>query len=169
MHLIQSESWDGVNIDFETNQGTADDAQKFASFLRKLADAVHAVGGRVSVDTNWGAYLNPGTLVKGNRVDTFCDMQTCKATIACPPTPIACFSTRCGGAGLCVDGLHDTDFKGDLVRDSNLTTMARYGLGVCPTCCNPCVDVELKPAREVKWNTREAHPYYKEPCAHGSD
>ena len=79
VHLIQDGAWDGINIDFETNQATADDARKFASFLRKLADAVHAVGARVSVDTNWGPYLNPGTLAEGNSVDTFCDMQTCKA------------------------------------------------------------------------------------------
>ena len=109
---FQAGSWDGLNIDFETSSGTADDATKFAAFLGLLADAVHKVGGRVSVDTNWGPYLNPGTLSQGNSVDTFCDMQTY--------------------------GLHDTDFKGDLMRDSNLTTLARYGLGVCPTCCNPC-------------------------------
>ena len=128
VELIKKGGWDGVNIDFESGAGTAEDAQHFAAFLAKLADAVHAVGARVSVDTNWGPYLNPGTLSAGNTVDTFCDMQTY--------------------------GLHDTDFKGDLVRDSNLTTMRRYGLGVCPTCCNPCLDVELKPPRKVRWNTK---------------
>ena len=51
-------------------------------------------------------------------------------------------------------GLHDTDFEGDLKRDSNLTTMKRYGLGVCPTCCNPCLDVELKPPRQTRWHTK---------------
>lgn len=73
---IKAGGWDGVNIDFETGSGTADDAAKFAKFLGLLADAVHKAGARVSVDTNWGPYLNPGTLSQGNTVDTFCDMQT---------------------------------------------------------------------------------------------
>ena len=30
------------------------------------------------MDTNWGGYLNPGSLSAGNSVDTFCDMQTCE-------------------------------------------------------------------------------------------
>ena len=160
VELIKQGGWDGVNIDFESGAGTAQDAQSFAVFLKKLADAVHAVGARVSVDTNCaphyvvhslqlppylpgpdlrsvtccapgfpgGPYLNPGTLSTGNTVDTFCDMQTY--------------------------GLHDTDFEGDLKRDSNLTTMKRYGLGVCPTCCNPCLDVELKPPRQTRWHTK---------------
>jgi hypothetical protein len=50
--LIKQGGWDGVNIDFESGAGTAQDAIAFAAFLKKLADAVHAVGARVSVDTN---------------------------------------------------------------------------------------------------------------------
>lgn len=38
--LIKAGGWDGVNIDFETNAGTAADAVKFAAFLGKLAAAV---------------------------------------------------------------------------------------------------------------------------------
>ena len=30
------------------------------------------------MDTNWGGYLNPGSLSAGNSVDTFGDMQTCE-------------------------------------------------------------------------------------------
>jgi hypothetical protein len=130
--LSKKGGWDGVNIDFETSSGTADDATAFAGFLGKLANAVHTVGARVSVDTNWGPYLNPGTLSTANTVDTFCDMQTY--------------------------GLHDTDFERDLARDSNLTTMKRYGLGVCPTCCNPCIDADVKNSsgapQEVRWHAK---------------
>jgi hypothetical protein len=40
-------------------------------------------------------------------------------------------------------------------------TKGRYGVGVCPTCCNPCMDVELKPAREVKWHSANITDRFK--------
>ena len=44
-------------------------------------------------------------------------------------------------------------FVDDFKRDSNLTTLKRYGLGICPSCCNPCEDIEFKPPRMVKWHS----------------
>ena len=46
------------------------------------------------------------------------------------------------------DGLHDTDFKNDLKRDMTLTG-SRYGMGVCPTCCNPCMDTVRSKGRRT--------------------
>lgn len=68
VQLIRQGGWDGVNIDFESGAGSAVDDLKFAAFLRRLSTEVHKVGARVSVDTNWGEYLNPGVLADTGEV-----------------------------------------------------------------------------------------------------
>ena len=49
-------------------------------------------------------------------------------------------------------------FENNLVHNANLTGVARYGLGVCPACCNPCEDTDLGKDskgnyKNVRWHT----------------
>jgi len=144
VELLKQGSWEGLNIDFE-GPGTPEDAVTFAAFLGKLTDAIHAAGGRVSVDTfSAEPYLNAASLAAGNSVDTFCDMMT--YALHDVATPVGSSLPAHGG------------FENNIVHNSNLTGIARYGLGVCPGCCNPCLDTDLGKDskgnfKNVRWHT----------------
>jgi hypothetical protein len=66
----------GYNIDFEPTSATTDDAYNYANFLNKLANALHSVNKKLSVDiATWSLIWNYDLLAE-SKIDIIYDMST---------------------------------------------------------------------------------------------
>eukprot|EP00003_Mantamonas_plastica_P002065 TRINITY_DN1151_c0_g1_i3.p2 TRINITY_DN1151_c0_g1~~TRINITY_DN1151_c0_g1_i3.p2 ORF type:complete len:187 (-),score=57.10 TRINITY_DN1151_c0_g1_i3:185-745(-) len=77
LNAMQKYKFNGFNIDWEPTTGAEDsDQQLYADFLTKFSDAIHAAGGKVTVDVgSWSKVWNWELLGKSS-VDRVITMST---------------------------------------------------------------------------------------------
>jgi len=76
VNLATSLNITGYNIDFEPTSATTDDAYNYANFLNKLANALHSVNKKLSVDiATWSLIWNYDLLAE-SKIDIIYDMST---------------------------------------------------------------------------------------------